>query len=136
MKTIVINDTKIEFYDTAENMTMKRYQRFNKFVMIDNEVGSDFAAFDTRLTKALRLLKKGMEQEGFKELANWRQMVYNSFMEYSPQNMALALLVHSIDGETFTDITATGLQKVLDRLEEVGFTQRQAIKEVQEVKKK
>jgi hypothetical protein len=136
MRTINVNKHKVEIYDTAERMTMKRYQRFNKFLMIDNEVGSDFADFNSRLSKAIAFLKKGMKDEGVAELGNWRQMVFNAFTEYSPKGMALALLVHSIDGEERNDITASGLQETLDRLEAIGFTQETATETVSEVKKK
>lgn len=133
---VEVGGVKVEFYETAEKMTMKRYQRFNKYLMVDNEVGSDFAAFDGRLSKVIGFLKKGMKAQAVKELDNFRQMVYNSFMEYSPQNMALALLVHKIDGEVCDDITASGLNKVLDRLEELGFSQELANQKALDVKKK
>lgn len=136
MKTIDVNGHKVEIYDTAERMTMKRYQRFNKFLMIDNEVGSDFTDFNGRLVKAIAFLKKGMKDEGVAELENWRQMVYNAFTEYSPKGMALALLVHKIDDEVFTDISASELQRILDKLEVIGFTQETATNTVSEVKKK
>lgn len=136
MKKVNIGNHEIKFFDTAENMTMKRYQRFNKFLMIDNEVGSDFADFDSRLKKATKFLSKGMQGEAVKELENLRQMVFNSFMEYSPKNMALALLVQSIDGEECKDISGGGLTEILDKLEEIGVTQALANATVQEVKKK
>ena len=126
----------IASFAPSEKMTMKRYQRFNKFLMVDNEVGSDFADFNTRISKVIQFLKKGMRTDAVKELDNFRQMVYNSFMEYSPKGYALALLVHKIDGVEYTDITAGGLKKVLEKLEEAGVTQEEAIKKVREVKKK
>lgn len=136
MKEINIKGHKVEIYDTAERMTMKRYQRFNKFIMIDNEVGSEFKEFNSKLAKAIKFFKKGMKNEGVAELENWRQMVYNAFTEYSPKGMALALLVHKIDGKEYNDITSGGLQKVIDKLEEIGFTQETATNTVSEVKKK
>lgn len=137
MKTIEVKGGhKVEIYDTAERMTMKRYQRFNKFLMIDNEVGSDFADFNSRLAKSIAFLKKGMRDEGVAELENWRQMVYNAFTEYSPKGMALAILVHSINGEIRDDITASGLKDTLDKLEAIGFMQETATETVSEVKKK
>lgn len=136
MTTIDVNGHKVEIFDTSEKMTMKRYQRFNKFLMIDNEVGNDFNDFNARIAKVVAYLKKGMQSEAVGELENWRQMVYNAFTEYSPKGMALALLVHSIDGEIYNDITGSGLQKVLDKLEQIGFTEEQATNTVADVKKK
>lgn len=136
MAIIKIKEHEVEIFDSAEKMPMKRFNRFNKFIMIDNEVGNDFADFNARLSKAIAFFKKGMQSEGVGELENWRQMVYNSFTEYSPKGMALAILVHKIDGEEYNDITANGLQKVLDKLDEIGFTEEQATNTVADVKKK
>lgn len=133
---VKVGGVEIEFFETAEKMTMKRYQRFNKYLMVDNEVGSNFAEFNAKMSKAIQFLRKGMGQEAVKELDNFRQMVYHSFMEYSPKNMALALLVAKIDGEECNDITAGGLNKVLDKLDELGFTQELANQKALEVKKK
>lgn len=136
MKIVNVGKHEVEFYDTAEKMTMKRYQRFNKFVMIDNEVGSDFADFNSRLSKVIEFFKKGLKDKGVRELDNWRQMVYNSFTEYSPKAQALGLLVHKIDGVEYNDISSSGIERVLDKLEAIGFTQELANTTVAEVKKK
>lgn len=136
MRTIEIGKHKVEVFDSAEMMPMKRYQRFNKFLMIDNEVGSDFADFNKRSSKAIELLKKGLLDEAVKELDNRRQMVYNAFMGYSPKGRAMAIMVHSIDGEVFTDYSKGGLDKVIDRLDEIGFTYALTDETVRDVKKK
>ena len=136
MDILDVNGVKVEIYETGEQMTMKRYNRFNKYLMIHNEVGSDFGEFDSRLVKPIQFFKKGLKDEGVKALQNFRQMVYNSFMEYSPKGMALALLVHKIGDKVYNDITSKGLEAVLDKLEEIGFTQGQANETVSDVKKK
>lgn len=136
MGVMKLKGVEVVFYETAEKMTMKRYQRFNKYLMIDNEVGSDFGSFDAKLAKAVSYLKKGMTEPAAKELDNFRQMVYNSFMNYSPQNMALALLVRSIGGEPCNDITAKGLEAVLDKLEDLEFSKELALATIADVKKK
>jgi len=136
MNKVEINKHAIEFYDGAEYLPMKRYQRFNKYLLIDNEVGSDFTDFELRSSKAVEFLKKGLTDEAIKELENRRMMVFNSFMEYSPRGMALALLVHKIDNVVYKDISSEGLQLVLDKLDEIGFTEKQSTEKVDEVKKK
>jgi len=136
MKTIEHNGHKIEVFNGADNLPMKRYQRFNKFLMLDVEVGSSFEDYDRRTAKAVEFLKKKMIDEAIQEIHNRRQMVYNAFQEYSPKNNALVILIHSIDGEVFTDYSADGLSKVIDKLDEIGFTQNQVTETVTEVKKK
>lgn len=136
MKVLDVKGHKVNLYNGAEDMPMKRYQRFNKFLMLSNEVGSDFADFNRRSIKAVEFLKKEMVKEAIQELENRRQMVYNAFMEYSPSGRALAILVHSIDDVVYNDISADGLQIVIDKLDEIGFTQNETVSNVDAVKKK
>ena len=136
MKTIKIGDNVLKFYDNPETMPMRRYQRFNKFLMMHNEIGSDFADFNKRSLKTIDYLKKGMLSEAVKELDNRRLLVFNSFMEYSPIGQALAILVHSINGKEKKGITSEDLEEVISELEGIGFTKGQTDKVVHEVKKK
>lgn len=131
-----LNGIKIEIYDTPEELPIKRYQRFNKFLMKANEVGNDFSDYNARTLKAMEFLKKKMMDEAVVELDNRRQLVFNAFMEYSPSSFALAILVKSIDGEVFTDYSEEGLMKVLDRLDEIGFSENEKNKTIKQVKKK
>jgi len=128
--------TKVEFYDTAEDMPIKRWQRFNKYLMIDNEVGITIEDYDARTLKAGELLKKGMINEAIDELENRRQMVYQALSEYSPKHYALALLVKSIDGEPVTGMNEPALDKVLAKLNEGGYSERELSNDVFAVKKK
>lgn len=136
MKVITQNGSVVKFFDTPETMPMRRYQRFNKFLMIENEVGSDFADFDKRSQKAISFLKQGLVKEALQELQNRRQLVYNAFTEYSPKDRALAILVHSIDGVEYKDFSKSGLDAILDRLNEIEFSHEQSSTTVDEVKKK
>lgn len=136
MKVITQNGSVVKFFDTPETMPMRRYQRFNKFLMIENEVGSDFADFDKRSQKAISFLKQGLVKEALQELQNRRQLVYNAFTEYSPKDRALAILVYSIDGVEYKDFSKSGLDTILDRLNEIEFSHEQSSTTVDEVKKK
>ena len=136
MKTIEIGEHKIEMWESAEQMTMKRYHRFNKFLMIDNEVGSDFTDYNKRTEKAIQFLKNKMVEEALKELDNRRMLVFNSFSGYQPKGRALAIMVKSIDGEEFKDFSSSTLDKILDKIEEIEMSQTQAKEIVDEVKKK
>lgn len=126
----------IEVYDSAETMPMKRYQRFNKMLMIANEVGSDFTDFDLRSRKAIEFLKKEMYPQAINELENRRQQVYNSFMEYTPKGRAFAICVKSIDGVEYKDISKSGLDEICDKLDEIGYPYGRICNKADEVKKK
>lgn len=138
MRVLRHNGHVVKFYDSPEDMTMRRYQRFSKFVMIDAGVGSDFNDFNLRSQKVIKLLKQDLKKEALIEFNNRFQMVYNAFEEYSPKHRALAILVHSIDDKVYAnnDYGADTLDEIIDKLEEIGVTQKQAKETVDEVKKK
>jgi len=115
MKTIEFNKHKIVIYSSIETLPIKRYQKFNKFLMIDNEVGSCFEDYDTRTLKTLEFLRKDLKEEAIQELENRRQAVYNSFEEYSPKNNAFAILVHSIDDKIYSNYSDEGIKGAIAR---------------------
>lgn len=136
MRKANFNNHEIVFYDSPEDLPLNRYQRFNKFLMIDNEVGSDFEDYVQRTRRAIEFLNFGQYKEAAQEISNRAQMVFNAFEEYVPRNRALAILVYSIDGKVCSDYTKTGLDEIIEKLDEIGFTKKQAQQTVQEVKKK
>lgn len=136
MKTIEFKNHKIVIYASIETLPIKRYQKFNKFLMIDNEVGSCFEDYDVRTSKAVEFLRKDLKEEAIQELENRRQAVFNSFEEYSPKNNAFAILVHSIDDKIYSNYSDEGIKEVIDKLDEIGYNRKELDKEVSEVKKK
>lgn len=136
MRVVKVGESVVEFFDSPDEMPMRRYQRFNKFVMIDNEVGSNFEDYNRRTMKGIELLKKNLVTEAIQEFSNRRQMVFNSFEGYSPKGRALAILVHSIDGDVFNDYSKGSLDKIEDKLNEIGFSYKLTEETVREVKKK
>lgn len=131
-----MNNHKIVFYEDPEHMKIKRFNRFQKNLMIAYEVGSTFEDFDQRTLKVIELLKKKMQNDAVKEFQNMRQAVFNAYQEYSPKSYALALTVKSIDGIEYTDISTEGLDLVLEKLDEIGYTQGNLEEDLSRVKKK
>ena len=130
---------RIEFYSNPEELPIKRFQRFNKYLMIDVEVGETFADYDQRTHKVVALLRKKMVDDAVRELENRRQAVFNAFEQYSPKHYALALMVKSIDGVDYTDkkyLGEEGLDEILDKLNAIGYTRKELDNDLSEVKKK
>ena len=128
--------SNIEFYESIDLLPIRKYQKFNKFLMISNEVGEDLSDYDRRTQRAISYLRQNDTKNAIKELTNRRQMVFNALQEYSPQNMALAVMVKSIDGIECTSIDENSLNNVLDRLNELGFSKKQIKEKVISLKKK
>ena len=136
METIKLGKNTVEIYNGAENLPIRRYQKFNKFLLNDNQVGSDFSDFEKRTARSIEFLKKGMQNEAINELENRRLMVYNAFMEYTPKGKALAILVHKINDVVFTDYSDETLEHIINELDRIGFTKKQLDEKTDEVKKK
>ena len=129
-------EERIIFYENAEELPLRRYQKFTKHIMIACGVGENLADYDSRTQKAIVYLKAQDVINASKELQNRRQLVFNALNEYSPQNMALAVLVKSIDGKEYNDLSGEGLEKVLDKLDELGYTKKEALSTIDRLKKK
>ena len=126
----------VELYSSAETLPIIRYQKFNKYLMIDNEVGSSIADYDKRMQKAVRFLKSDLKSEAIKELENNRQNVFNALNNYTPKNKALAVLVKSINGKKYVEIDSETLTEIEKKLNEIGFTRELLDSTINEVKKK
>jgi len=127
---------KVELYDSVQNMSIFRFQKFNKYQMYACEVGSTFTDYEQRTAEALRFLQKEMIPEAMQALNNRRMAVFNAFNEFKPTGKALAILVKRIDNRVYTDYSSNGLDQVLERLDEIGFTYEKTITAFNDVKKK
>jgi len=126
---------EIEIYDSVQNMPILRFQKLNKYTMIDLEIGSDFADYDKRTEKALAFLAKGMVAEASQELQNRRQLVYNAYNEQSPKGKAFAVLIHRIDKVEYKKFAPDDLDRILIHLNDIGFDIFTSVEKLREVKK-
>ena len=136
MSTLVKKRNKIEFYDSIKDLPIRRYQQYNKYLMIATDIGSDFSDFNQRTTGIIEYLSKGLIDSAIKEIENRKQTVYNAYEAYNPKHYALALLVKSINGLPKTDISDQGLDELVKELDYIGVTYEDLNKSLSEVKKK
>jgi hypothetical protein len=124
------------FYDSDKVLPYRRYQKFNKHMMIDLEVGSSIQDYDKRMSRAISYLNADDAKSAGVELTNQRQCVHNSLEGYSPKGMALAVMVHSIDGVKYDDYEEATLNEILDKFDSIGFTKLMLDETVDYLKKK
>ena len=128
--------TMVVYYETPQDLPIRRYQKFNKYLMIAAEVGETIADYDKRMGRAIVYLKNNDTANAAKELQNCRQGVFNALEEYTPSGLALACMVKSVDGKQCDDLTNEGLSSVLDALNEQGYTRGELVSNIQRLKKK
>ena len=105
-------------------------------MMIDMQVGENIADYDNRQVRALGYLAAQDIKSAIIELTNQRQTLHHALENYSPCGMALAVTVYSIDGVVYTNYQEDGLNLILDKLDEIGYTKNQLDGTLEEVKKK
>ena len=104
--------------------------------MIAMQVGDSIADYDKRMVRANGYLASEDCKSAIVEITNQRQTLHHALEEYSPQNFALALMVHSIDGGIVDEYSDDALNGILDTLDKIGFTKNQADTTLEAVKKK
>ena len=127
---------EVLFYDSDRNLPYRRYQKFNKHMMIDLEVGDSISAYDKRMSRAIGYINADDNKSAGIELTNQRQCLHNALQCYSPKGFAGAIMVHSIDGKVYNDYTEETLNEILDKLDSIGFTWGMLTNTVEHVKKK
>jgi len=112
----------VTLYDNIEQMPIERFNKINKYWMLDDNIGSSISDFDKAHYSKFMLLLDDKTKLA-KELENFRILVYNVMNEVNVSHYAFACMVHSIDGKEKNDLSENGLKSVLKELSEIGLTQ-------------
>ena len=116
MKTINVNGNKIKYFDgDITELPALRFQKFNKFTLIDSGIGANLSDFDVHLERIVKYAKTS-PSDAIKEAQNLRQNVYLMLKDINPSNMAFCTLVYEVNGEPFTDLTDSGIKQLYEKL--------------------
>lgn len=119
MKKILFNNRVIEVYDSIDELPIVKFQKYNKYLLIDSGIGSDVDAIDDHIVKIAKLIKSNDSQKAMQELLNLRQNLYMINSEISPKYLAFAALIHKVDKEEVKDLSDDGLKEVLAKINKI-----------------
>lgn len=128
--------TELEFYKSIEDLPLERFNAFNKYVMLDSELGSSVSDFDKTIIRVNEFIIKDMKDEANRELQNMRFVINNVLMMNNLKGLAFASMIKKINGKEVTDYSEDGLKKLLKQLSDEGLTIGEVNKTTSEVKKK
>lgn len=117
MKIGKVNKHTVEMYDSIDEMPIQRFQKYNKYLLVDSGIGTDLQDIINHINRAKIYAVKDPKL-AVAELDNMSQALYLVSEELSPKYMAFAVLVYKIDGKVMDDLTDLGLKRVLDILKE------------------
>ena len=118
MKTLNVKGKIIKLYDSIDEMPIVNFQKYNKLILLDSGLGSDINSVDEHIVKLVKLIKTDISKAS-QELQNLRQNMHMIVSEISPNYMAFAALIHSIDGEILTNLSDDNLKQVLNDIREI-----------------
>lgn len=116
MKTIELAGHSVMLYDSIDELPIKRFHVYNRYLLVDAGVGSDISDFDNHVERVVQYFKNGDAANACKELDNLRQNVYLVLSQQNVKHLSLACLVKQIDGVRYDDLSQEGLQKVIEVL--------------------
>ena len=127
---------ELELFDSIDKLPFERFNAFNKYVMLDSELGATVQDFDKVTVRVYEFISKEMYEEAKNELLNLRIVVNNILTGNSSKGLAFASLISKVNGKTLDDYSEEKLKALLSDLSKEGLDVKQVIEAAAEVKKK
>lgn len=116
MKTVKINNHELKLYDSIDEMPIVNFQKYNKYIIVDSGLGSDIDSVDEHLVNLAKLIKSDKDKAQ-QELQNLRQTMHLIVSGISPNYLAFAALIHSIDGKVVEDLSDENLKSIIEKFQ-------------------
>lgn len=137
MQEIVLpNKRKLIVYSSIKDLPIKRYAAYQKFNLIDAGLGADMESIAKHMAKLFQYLNNELPKEALIEAKNLYYTFHLIFENEHPSALTFACIVFSINGELQEDFSDDGLQKIVDKLHSLGFTQEELEFNLEFLKKK
>ena len=112
MRTEKHNGHTIEMYDTIGELSVTRWHLFNKYIMMQAGIGGDIETIDQHITSILKMIRNEDLDDASNEVMNMRQNMAYVIQRLSPEMLAFAAMVKSIDGKMVSEETDSGFEHV------------------------
>tara|TARA_R110000744_G_scaffold199039_2_gene318288 strand:+ start:4566 stop:4973 length:408 start_codon:yes stop_codon:yes gene_type:complete len=133
---LALENNKVEFFSSIKELPFTRFNDFNRFVMMDAEIGGTIQDFDKVVIRINEFLVKDLKEEATKELLNLRLIVNNILNGTNYRGLAFACLIKKMNGKEVHDVSSDNLNKILTTLSGSGMTIGNVTDKVDELKKK
>lgn len=136
MRLFEINSVPVRMYSSDREMPMRRYNIFQKLLLIEAGIGSDMNAVNRRFEKLHSYQAAGMQAEAMREAENLHYSIHAVLNSIDYKTATFACLIAQIGDDKCEDITEEGLARTSERLLSLGVTVADIDDSVEEVKKK
>lgn len=116
MKVKNIRGKTVEYYTTVEEIPIGRYHKFQKYLLLESNIGDTKDGIDLHLDKLASLIRNNKNDKALTEIFNLSTQLNIIEQEISFKSLAFAALVRKINGEFFDAKTDESIQKISDKL--------------------
>lgn len=122
MLEVNINGHYLEMYDSIDELPFSRFQEFNRALLIDSGLGSDFASIDRHIEQARRYNGQGKADMVDQALLNLRQSISFAMEKISPESQAFVCLIHRMNGKEVDNLSPDNIRRIIEALSRKGLT--------------
>jgi hypothetical protein len=109
MKKVQFGPVALELYDSIFNMPPARESKMQYYMLSEFGIGHTFEAIRSHLNSVIMTAHQGDLVALNQECENLMLSYYTIAQEYNPKHIAWMCMIHSIDGEPFTDLSEDNL---------------------------
>lgn len=126
MTTVDIKGKTVEIYDAIDELPIRRFHKFNKYMLVDSGIGSDLNDIDQHIYKISKFIDMNDSNNAKLQLENLRQSLFMISQENNVRHMSFVTLIKSIDGVEVTDLSDENIKRLFDMFNEktVSFVDR------------
>lgn len=114
MKKVKIGKRIVEIYDAVDELPIKRFHKFNRYMLVDSGIGSDLTDINMHIGKIMRYVDKSDKENAKKQLENLRQSLYMVSQETNVNHLSFMVLIKSIDGKEIYDLSDDNMRRLLE----------------------
>lgn len=122
MKEISLNGYLLEMYDSIEELPEERFQKFNRYAVIDAGIGSDIDSMARHINLILQYNQRGKQEDVAQAASNLLQCLTFVVNGISPEMHCFSAMVKSVNGVAWEDTGTSGAEKLTAMLSERGLT--------------
>ena len=122
MEILKYNGNVLEMDDRIDEMLYHKFMLYNMNVMLDSGIGSDFNAFNDRLSEIARYAAAGDMESLSRVTQNLQQAYQFIMMGMSPEMNAFVCMIRTINGEPIGELTDSRIKEVALMLSKRGLT--------------
>ena len=132
-----VNGNTVEWYDSVDNLPIRRFFSFSKYVMLDSGIGGSPEDVQKRMAHLVRFIRADKKEDAIMEINNLSQAIDFSMRGMNFHGKAAYCMIKSINGKSYPDnLSDDDMDDIEDSLSKARFGFGLLMERYTELKKK